>query len=115
MFHLVYQRSHAVDACVAGGDDYHVLSLLGQGKGLFGTFAFALHAGVDALTSRLQVRFDELEVILIAHHNISLADSFDDCRRDVFLAAWPYAGDGYLSFFHYFIYHLQFLFEMHCQ
>ena len=83
--HLVDQRSHTVDACIARRDDYHRLTLFSQFESLLGTLAFFLHAGVDTLTTSLDIRHDKLEVILIAHYHIGLTYCFEYCWCDILL------------------------------
>ena len=95
--HLIYQRSHAIDTCIARGNHDNSLVLLSKQKGLLSTFTFLLHACVDALASRLDIRFYELEIILISHNNICLPYCFEYSGGDVFLAARTDACDDDFS------------------
>ena len=81
--HLVYQRSHTVDACIARRDDYYRFTLFSQFEGLLGTLAFFLHTCIDTLTTSLDIRHDKLEVILIAHYHIGLLYSLEHRGGDV--------------------------------
>ena len=89
--HLIDKWCHAVDTRIARRDHHDGLSLFCQIKSLPGTLTFFLHARVDALTTRLDIRLDELKVILIPHDGICLPYRFQYGGSDVFLAARTYA------------------------
>ena len=95
--HLVYQRSHTVDASITRGNHNNCLIFLSKQKGLFSTFTLLLHACINTLATRLDIRFYELEIILISHYNICLPYCFKYSGGDVFFTARSNACDDDFS------------------
>ena len=103
--HLVDERRHAVDTCIARTDDADGLALFGQFKGLFGPCAFSLHARIHALGAAVQVGVDKLEVIFVAYHYISFLQGGLDGRSNGLFVARTYAGNDYFRLFHCYGFH----------
>ena len=98
--HLIDQRRHAVDACIARGDDADGLALEGVAKGLFGALTLSLHPAVDTQGIGADIVLDKAEVILVSDDHIRGLHGLEYGGGDILGATRTDASDDDLILFH---------------